>query len=116
MTREIVEYLIADQEKAARIRRRIAPDSPHKRMAELFQALSDPTRLKIVRALEMDELCVYDIGALLYLTQPSVSHHLKILRQVGIVKYHRSGKTALYSLKENRVSALLALAGDYIRE
>ena len=115
MNQEACEYLSVDEEKVARIRKRIGIENSGVRMAEIFKVLADPTRLKIVEALELEELCVCDIASLIKLTQPSISHHLKALRQTGVVKYRKSGKMALYSIKDNRISALLAVARDTAR-
>ena len=116
MSGELCEYLSVDEEKVKRIRKAIGVNDISSRMAEIFKVLCDPTRLRIAQALEMDELCVCDIAALIGLTQPSVSHHLKTLRQTGMVKYRKVGKMALYSLKDSHVSALLAVARDHARE
>ncbi|MEE9553485.1 MAG: metalloregulator ArsR/SmtB family transcription factor [candidate division Zixibacteria bacterium] len=115
MTEEVCEYLSVDEEKVARIRKRIGLENIGEKMAEIFKVLSDPTRLKIIQALELEELCVCDIASLIKLTQPSISHHLKALRQSGMVKYRKSGKMALYSIKDNRITALLAVARDTAR-
>lgn len=114
--REVCEFLSVDRQKVDRIRHSVGINLLSGKMAEIFKVLSDTTRLKIVQALEMDELCVCDIAALIGLTQPSVSHHLKSLRQTGLVKYRRSGKMALYSLKDSHVTALLAVARDHAQE
>lgn len=74
-----------------------------KRVAELFKALDDPTRLKIINALILSEMCVCDIAALMQMTQPAVSHHLKVLRQSNLVKNRRDGKVVYYSLDDEHV-------------
>jgi ArsR family transcriptional regulator len=73
------------------------------KMAELFKVLGDPTRLKIINALILAEMCVCDIAALLDMTQPAISHHLKVLRQTQLVKYRREGKVVYYSLDDEHV-------------
>ena len=70
-------------------------------MAVVFKALSDTTRLKIKNALMISEMCVCDITALLNMTQPAVSHHLKSLRQIGLIKFRREGKNLYYFLDNN---------------
>ena len=70
-------------------------------MAVVFKALSDPTRLKIINALMISEMCVCDITALLNMTQPAVSHHLKSLRQIGLIKFRREGMNLYYFLDNN---------------
>ncbi len=78
-------------------------DEQLKRTAEMFRAVSDPTRLKIINALIISEMCVCDIVALLNMTQPAISHHLKILRQLRLVKYRREGKIVYYMLDDEHV-------------
>ena len=67
---------------------------------------ADPTRLKIINALLISELCVCDLTKILKMTQPAVSHHLKHLRHIRLVKSRRNGKSILYSLDENHISSL----------
>lgn len=76
------------------------------KIAELFKALNDPTRLKIVNALILSEMCVCDIAALLNMNQPAISHHLKVLRQTQLIKYRRDGKIVYYSLDDEHIELL----------
>ena len=85
------------------------PDGELQEMAETFKVLADPTRLKLVCALIARELCVCDLCALLGMTQPAVSHHLKILRQSRLVRYRREGRSILYALDDEHVTALVTL-------
>jgi ArsR family transcriptional regulator len=116
MPREVCEFISVDDKKVERIRRALPDQTSSQRMAETFKVLSDPTRLKIVSALELEELCVCDIAALAGINQPLVSHHLQILRQMNIVRYRRDGKMAFYSLSDNHVIALLKIARNHVRE
>jgi len=74
-----------------------------KRQSRLFKALSDTTRLKILKLLDIREMCVCEIMVALGLTQPTTSHHLRILEAVGLVKDRREGKWVFYSLKNKRM-------------
>ncbi len=68
-------------------------------MADIFRALGDPTRLKIVEILShSEEICVCKITEELEMTQPAVSHHLSILKHVGLVEARRCGRWMHYSL------------------
>ena len=116
MSKEICEFINVDERKVERIRRAIPDDDSSQQMAEMFRVLADPTRLRIVSALEVEELCVCDIAALASLNQSLVSHHLQNLRQLNIVRYRREGKMAYYSLSDSHVRALLAIARDHARE
>ena len=69
-----------------------------KKIAEFYKALGDETRLKIIQMLSEQEMCVCEIIDKLDMSQPAISHHLKILRQAGIVKDSREGKWIYYSL------------------
>ena len=77
-----------------------------RKMAEIFKVMNDPTRLKIINALLLSEMCVCDIAALMDMTQPTISHHLKVLRQSGHIKYRREGKIVYYSLDDEHIGIL----------
>jgi ArsR family transcriptional regulator, arsenate/arsenite/antimonite-responsive transcriptional repressor len=91
------------------------PDTPvlgpkeRQTLAAQFKALADPTRLAIVNRLAaVDEVCVCDFVAALDLSQPTISHHLKILRDAGLVEASRRGTWAFYRLIPSAVEALRA--------
>lgn len=85
-------------------------------MAELFKCLSDPTRLKIIHALMAAEMCVCDVGALLDMSTPAISHHLKVLRQLKLVTFRRAGKIVYYSIADDHIASIIAQALAHIRE
>jgi len=105
-----------DSEQTQRILNALEPSEVIQAMADIFKVLSDPTRLKIVTALQEGELCVSDIATLTDFSQSSVSHHLKTLRLYNLVRFRRKGKLTFYSLADTHVSALLAVARDHARE
>ncbi len=105
-----------DSEQIQRILNSLEPSIVIQDMANIFKVLSDPSRLKIVTALQEGELCVIDIVGLTGFSQSSVSHHLKTLRLYNLVRFRRKGKLAFYSLSDTHVSALLAVARDHARE
>ncbi|HYY04798.1 MAG TPA: metalloregulator ArsR/SmtB family transcription factor [Gaiellaceae bacterium] len=81
-------------------------------LAERFRALADPTRVAIVNRLSgADELCVCDLTAAFDLSQPTISHHLKILREAGLVESSRRGTWAYYRLVPEAVDALRGALG-----
>jgi ArsR family transcriptional regulator, arsenate/arsenite/antimonite-responsive transcriptional repressor len=81
-----------------------------RKLAELFKALADENRLKIIKMLSEKELCVCEIYDKLNMSQPAISHHLKILRVAGLVKDTKEGKWIYYSLDKD---ALASLAKEY---
>lgn len=98
------------------VRDNLATDDDLLAMADLFKAMNDPTRLKIINALMIHEMCVCDLTALLNLTQPAVSHHLKALRQARLVRFRRVGKAAYYSLDDDHVQLLFAQCHNHVQE
>jgi ArsR family transcriptional regulator len=81
-------------------------------LAERFRALADPTRVAIVNRLSgADELCVCDLTAAFDLSQPTISHHLRILRDAGLVESSRRGTWAYYRLVPEAVEALRGALG-----
>ena len=67
-------------------------------LAELFKVFGDSTRIRILHALSLNELCVQDIADTLNMTQSAISHKLRILKQAALVKFRRDGKAIYYSL------------------
>ncbi len=73
----------------------------------IFQALSDPTRAKVIFALTQGECSVNEIATLVGASPSSVSHHLRRLRDVGLVEYHRHGNQIFYSIEDVHIAAIL---------
>ncbi|WP_050183254.1 ArsR/SmtB family transcription factor [Domibacillus robiginosus] len=83
----------------------------------LFKALSDATRLKIVYALTIEEeLCVCDVAQIIGSTTATASHHLRLLRNMGLAKYRKEGKMVYYSVKDDHVHQLVSIAMEHSRE
>jgi ArsR family transcriptional regulator len=81
-------------------------------LADRFKALADPTRVAIVNALSVaDEVCVCNLTATFELSQPTISHHLKILREAGLVEASRRGTWAYYRLVPEAIEALRGALG-----
>ncbi|MDO8735590.1 MAG: metalloregulator ArsR/SmtB family transcription factor [Thermoleophilia bacterium] len=75
-------------------------------LSEIFQAMSDPTRLRIISLLSQHELCVCDIAAALNMTQSAISHQLRVLRLADLVKFRKEGRITWYSLDDEHVERL----------
>ncbi len=75
-------------------------------IAELFAALGDPTRVRIISVLREHELCVCDIAAVLGMTQSAVSHQLRVLRQLRLVRRRKEGRQVFYALDDDHVAVL----------
>jgi ArsR family transcriptional regulator len=86
------------------------------RIAELFKAFADPTRVQILSNLVEQELCVTDISEAVELSQSAVSHQLRILKQMHLVKYRRDGKNLWYSLADDHVLTILQMGLEHVLE
>ena len=85
-------------------------------LAELFKVFGDTTRIKILWALDEAEMCVCDIAALLGMTQSAISHQLRILKQVRLVKNRKDGKVVYYSLDDAHVKQIFEQGLVHINE
>ena len=85
-------------------------------IAEIFKALADDTRCKIVYALSKEELCVCDLANILDSSVQSVSYHLRLLRNLKLVRFRKEGKLAFYSLHDHHVSHLVQDALEHAEE
>ena len=95
-------------------------DQPEKetleQIAELFKAFADPTRVQILSLLLDRELCVGDIAQAVELSQSAISHQLRILKQMHLVRYRRVGKSLLYALADDHVKIILQTGLDHVLE
>lgn len=85
-------------------------------LADLFRIFGDTTRIRILYALFDDELCVGDISNVLGMSQSSVSHQLRILKDSKLVKFRREGKSIFYSLDDEHVRSILDLGMEHLEE
>jgi len=85
-------------------------------LAEFFKVLGDPTRIKILYVLLEQEHCVNDIAAKLSMSQSSISHQLRILKQNRLVKFRREEKTIYYALADHHVVNILSQGLEHIEE
>ena len=86
------------------------------KLADFFKVFGDSTRIKILFALFIQEMCVYDLSALLRMQQSAISHQLRILKQSGLVKYRKQGKIVFYSLDDEHIGQIFKLALTHITE
>ncbi len=103
-------------ELAARVRTSIPDDDELVSLAAFFRVFGDPTRLKILLALDSAELCVCDISEAVGMSKSAVSHQLAALRAAHLVTYRREGKNIHYRLADNHVRHIIECALDHIRE
>ena len=85
-------------------------------IAELFKGFADPTRVHILSLLARSELCVTDIADAVELSQSAISHQLRMLKQMHLIKYRREGKNLLYSLADDHVKTILEMGLEHVLE
>jgi ArsR family transcriptional regulator len=83
-------------------------------LAETFKALSDPSRVRIVSLLASAELCVCDLAAALGMSQSAVSHQLRTLRDLRLVRWRRDGRQIFYALDDEHVAELFQMGLDHV--
>ena len=76
-------------------------------LSEVFKALSDPTRLRIITLLMHHEVCVHVMEEALGMTQSAISHQLRVLRQLNLVRFRKEGRHVFYALDDDHVRILL---------
>ncbi|MCL2046660.1 MAG: metalloregulator ArsR/SmtB family transcription factor [Oscillospiraceae bacterium] len=93
-------------ETVKKVRELMLPSNDFTALADLYKMFSDPTRVKILWALQMSEMCVCDLAVLLNMTKSAISHQLKSLRTTNLVKFRKEGKIVYYSLADDHVKLI----------
>ena len=107
---------IVHDQQVEKAKNEALPPAEIERLAQFFKAFADPTRLKILRALHEEEMCVCDLAAFLGVSESAVSHQLRLLRQMALVANRREGPVLYYHLTDAHVSQLVLVALEHIRE
>lgn len=85
-------------------------------LAETFQVLASPTRLRLIEALTRGEMCVCDLAAVAGVSQSAVSHHLRMMRALRLVRYRKESRMAYYRLDDDHIESLFAAGLEHVRE
>jgi ArsR family transcriptional regulator, lead/cadmium/zinc/bismuth-responsive transcriptional repressor len=110
------QHPLVDPQAVAAARLALCSEEELTLTADTFQILANPTRLQIVRALVQREFCVGDLAAVVGASPSAVSHHLRQLRQMRLVRHRREGKLTYYALDDDHVAKLFELGLDHVRE
>jgi DNA-binding transcriptional ArsR family regulator len=113
---DVCQSRIVNHKKVEKVKEQMIQNDTISRLSETFGALSDPTRVKILHALSKTELCVCDISAILDMTISAVSHQLRILRNMRLVKFRKEGKMVYYSLDDQHILKLFKVATEHVKE
>lgn len=95
---------------------RLLPDGEYRALADIFGALSDARRAKMVYSLLNQELCTCDLAAIVGVSESAVSQHLKVLRRIRLVRSRREGKVVYHSLDDAHIQTLLMVCLEHVRD
>ena len=113
---DMCEVFACHEDAVNRVKERMPSEDEYLNLSEFFKIFSNPTRLKIISLLTVDDLCVCDICEALDLNQTTVSNQLRILRANNIVKYQKEGKMARYSLTDLHIEMIYKVGLEHILE
>ena len=85
-------------------------------LSEIFKVLSDETRTELLYLLSIKELCVCDLAEVMEMSMPAISHHLRLLKALRLVKYRKAGKQVYYSLADDHIVGLINRAQEHFEE
>jgi ArsR family transcriptional regulator len=108
--------ILLDEKKQRDVAYYMPKEEVLQNLANFFSIFSDATRIKILSALSVSEMCVNDIATLLQLNQTTVSHQLKSLKNIGAVKCKRDGKVVFYSIANSQINNCLLSGVEYLYE
>ncbi len=110
------EYIHAHEDVIEDVKKQLPDDEKLYDLADFFRIFGDSTRIKILYVLLQAEMCVYDIATLLGMTQSAISHQLRLLKQMQLVKFRREGKTVFYALSDSHIENILSQGMEHISE
>ncbi|SDA37295.1 DNA-binding transcriptional regulator, ArsR family [Methanobrevibacter millerae] len=112
----VCEVFDSHEDVIERVQKRMIDEEQYSELSEFFKIFGNPTRLKILSLLTIEDLCVCDICEALNLNQTTVSNQLRILRAHNIVKYQKEGKMARYSLTDLHIEMIYKVGLEHILE
>ena len=113
---ECCEYMHVHEELVEKVQKDMPKEELLYDLAELYKVFGDTTRIKILYVLFEQEICVCDIAQILNMTMSAISHQLRVLKQAGLVKYRREGKTVFYALADDHVRTIIGMGMEHIEE
>jgi len=113
---EVCDLVQIDLTRVRKIRAALVQPDAVQGLADTFSALGDPTRVRILDALSHGELCVCDLAAVLRLSQSAVSHQLRLLRGLRLVRPRREGRVVFYDLDDQHIISLFKQTLQHVEE
>lgn len=113
---ESCEDICVHDDLVTKVESELPPEEDLYDLADLFKVFGDTTRVKILYVLRCCDMCVCDLAQSLQMTQSAISHQLRVLKQMDLVKNKREGKMILYSLADDHISGILDMGLEHINE
>ena len=107
---------IVHLDRVRQVQSEIVTTEKAQQMAQFFGAMADPHRLKLLSALAKAELCVCDLAAVVKMSESAVSHQLRLLRNLRLVKHRREGRNVYYSLADAHIANLYREVAEHLDE
>jgi DNA-binding transcriptional ArsR family regulator len=105
-----------DSRCVAKVRAELVSEETAASLAEVFRVLGDPTRVRMLDALALSELCVCELATVIGLSESAVSHQLRLLRSLRIVRARRRGRQVFYALDDHHVKSLFDQGRRHVEE
>jgi ArsR family transcriptional regulator len=115
LKQDTCEVFCFNEEAVQKVKSQLLPLDKLFRLAETFKTMGDPTRISIIQSLSLQELCVCDLATVLEMTQSTVSHQLRILRNLKLVKFRKEGKMVYYSLDDEHIINLFREGLEHVQ-
>lgn len=112
----VCQINVINERKVRAVRRKMLNDDVFANLSEIFRTLGDKTRVKILYALSKKELCVCDISGVLGMSISAISHQLRVLRNMKLVKYRKKGREVYYSLDDEHIIQLIEISYRHAME
>lgn len=113
---ENCECTIIHKDIVEKVKAQLLTEEKSYNLSEFFKVFGDNTRIKIIQALSIEEMCVCDISVLLNMSQSAISHQLRGLRQSKLVKPRKEGKVVYYSLDDDHIKQIFNQGLQHINE
>ncbi len=113
---ECCDVTCVHNDAVLQVLKKMPPDELLKELADFYKVFGDATRVKILCVLLEAEMCVCDLAEVLGMTQSAISHQLRVLKQMKLVKNRREGKTVFYSLSDSHIQLIISQGIEHITE
>lgn len=113
---ECCDVVVTHMDRIEEVKKRMPEEGVLRELADFYKVFGDATRIRILCVLLQAEVCVCDLAELLGMTQSAISHQLRVLKQMKLVKNRRDGKTVYYSLADGHIQTIISQGMEHIAE